>query len=189
MQRPPLLATQGTSRSAHRCHCSPSCWDVASPSSCVAVPLVGAVGPPALADLAVHLDEPAHAVHLPIPPLAVVAPAVAPGQNALARLLVGDVLALVLAAVGPREGPVAVHATILPLALIAAAIRPGVRPRAVHAVFVELAGVGRPISPGKCPHARLEAGHVLPIVLSTIWPRHRAIPVLLVVLPLPVVNG
>merc|ERR1719217_197550 len=98
---------------------------------------------------------------LPVLPLPIVFPAVWPGQDALAVLLVLHVLSLELPPIGPCEGAHTMHPVVVPLASVHPAVGPTIGACALDVVVHKLTFEVRAVGPGEPPVAMLLAALVV----------------------------
>ena len=114
-------------------------------------------------------------------PLAVVAAAVRPLENAVAVFLVILVLADVLPSIIPRKHPMTIHPVINPDSVKNTTISPNVLATAVNVVVYKVAFERALVCPDELAFALLFTIHVFTTVLGTVGPFFHALTVLLVI--------
>mmetsp|Transcript_77090 Transcript_77090/g.213054 ORF Transcript_77090/g.213054 Transcript_77090/m.213054 type:complete len:244 (-) Transcript_77090:87-818(-) len=122
-------------------------------------------------------------------PLALIAAAIRPSEEAKAVLEVLLVLALVGAAIWEREDPRPIHLLSRPLPNVGAAITPLVVSKAMNDVTLKLALVSGAVGPGETTAAGLRPIAELPMVMDAVGPDLLALAMLPVVLPLAFIGG
>jgi hypothetical protein len=130
-----------------------------------------------------------HAVLLSVAPLAFVAAAVGPREDAVAFLFVVMVIALVGTSIHPREETLSLHLVISPLAIVHAAVLPLIDALALNVIVFEDAFVCGAVRPCKSALSVFLAVLVHASVACIIRPRFVTIAFLLVLDPLAFVSS